>query len=287
MEKLFLKEAPAGTGGDAKRRPRAIGGYLVERDTVGVGSRSKVKLGVSKADGTRVAVKRIELRKLDDAGKAELANELAALKRLEGLEGVVQLLHYEEDDRGRHGFLVMDLHAKDLYSYISERQRLPELEARALFAQMATAITECHARGVCHRDLKLENILIDRFAQRATLADFGFAAVDPEGGVMTKFCGSPFTVSPEIIKHTPYSMRTDVWSLGIVLYAMLTGRFPFNDNTPRRLFARISAGRYSAPSYLSTEAADLLSKMLVVDPAKRLAAGDILAHPWFECELSQ
>lgn len=261
-----------------KGRTKSVCGCRVERETLGVGSRSKVKLGFD-SDGRMVAVKRIDLGKLEESGKLELEAELLALQAVKGVEGVVQYGGYEE--QGGYGYMVMDYYPKDLYTYISERQKLPEYEAKILARQVIQALLACHERGVVHRDIKLENILINKDGSKAALTDFGFAAIDPEGGLMSKFCGSPFTVSPEIIKHEAYTKETDVWSFGVVLYAMVCGKFPFNERSPKRLFSKITHGRFSISPSLSPNVVDLISKLLVVNPKRRLSFEEALEHPWF------
>jgi serine/threonine protein kinase len=135
---------------------------------------------------------------------------------------------------------------------------------------------------VAHRDLKPENLLFDSKSRSIKIADFGLSNIIDDGELLQTYCGSPNYAAPEIISGQLYSgPEADVWSCGIILYALLTARLPFDDSFLPHLFKKIKAGKYIMPPYLSSEAKDLMSKILVVNPVDRITTDQIWAHPWF------
>ncbi|KNE60381.1 CAMK/CAMKL protein kinase [Allomyces macrogynus ATCC 38327] len=164
-------------------------------------------------------------------------------------------------------------------------------DARIIFKQIVSAVQYCHEQGFCHRDLKLENILHVRNSGsqahepgQIRLIDFGFATVISENPLHTHFLGSGTYASPEMAQQIPYSgPDVDVWSLGVILYVLVTGKFPFRGDTPRELAQRISAG---VPALNSTRfqsdpnLADVVRRCLEVDRTKRATVAQLLGHPW-------
>lgn len=144
--------------------------------------------------------------------------------------------------------LVMEYAAGgELYDYLSERKVLTEHEARRIFRQIATAVFYCHKHKICHRDLKLENILLDQVGN-AKIADFGLSNVFDEQRLLNTFCGSPLYASPEIVKGTPYhGPEVDCWSLGVLLYTLVYGAMPFDGSNFKRLVKQISQSDYFEP----------------------------------------
>ena len=143
------------------------------------------------------------------------------------------------------------------------------------------AVRYMHSNLICHRDLKLENILVsDR--KRIKIIDFGFGIRTPEDVMLKIFCGTSSYMSPEIIRKTEYNgFKADIWALGIVLYVMLTGKFPFVGKTEKELFSRIQIGQFLPPVSLNFDAKRLIQRMLSLDPKKRPSATEILRDPWF------
>lgn len=143
-------------------------------------------------------------------------------------------------------------------------------------------MSHIHARGVAHRDLKLENVLFDDFGN-LKVADFGLCNVMKEEKSLKTACGSPDYAAPEIIRHLPYDgAKADAWSCGVILFAMLTAMLPFDEESQSRLFERIIKGDFSFPTSvaLTSEVKDLVTSLLTVDPNQRISVSEIFEHPW-------
>lgn len=171
----------------------------------------------------------------------------------------------------------------ELFHYVEECRGLDEKETVYIFRQIVAALLYCHRLHIHHRDLKPENILLDREHAQVKLVDFGMAALQPEGKQLTTACGSPHYAAPEVIKSRPYDgAKADAWSCGVILYVMLTGTTPFNYDAEKNLgvmYAAIGAADYYMPPELSFEAKDLLRKIFVPRPEKRISMDEIWEHP--------
>ncbi|KAJ4994441.1 serine threonine protein kinase [Stagonosporopsis vannaccii] len=183
-------------------------------------------------------------------------------------------------------YLIMEyVEGGELFSYIHEQGGLIEIHVVHIFRQIIAALIYCHRISIHHRDLKPENILLDRETMTVKLVDFGMAALQPSGKKLTTPCGSPHYAAPEVIKTTAYDGgKADVWSCGVILYVLLTGTPPFNysgeDRDLKYLFKAIEKGEYVMPDALSREAADLIRRILVPDPKRRVGLEDIWNHPF-------
>jgi len=180
----------------------------------------------------------------------------------------------------------------DLHSYLRSKRRLKECEARSLFRQAAQAVYDCHRHGVVLTDLKLRRfVFADPQRTKLRLESLEEAIVleksDSDDGVWRKH-GYPAYVTPEVLlsRGARYSGRaSDLWSLGIILYTLLVGRYPFQDSGPFGLFTKIIRGHFAVPEFVSSRARCLIRNLLRRDPNQRLEAGDILLHPWFTAAL--
>jgi serine/threonine-protein kinase HSL1 (negative regulator of Swe1 kinase) len=185
-----------------------------------------------------------------------------------------------------HSYLIMEfVEGGELFSFIHEQNGLIEIHAVHIFRQIIAALIYCHRINIHHRDLKPENILLDRDTMTVKLVDFGMAALQPVGKKLTTPCGSPHYAAPEVIKTTSYDgAKADVWSCGVILFVLLTGTPPFNYSGEDRhlgdLFRDIQAAKYVTPDKLSLEAQDLIRKILVADPRRRIGLDDIWHHPF-------
>eukprot|EP00003_Mantamonas_plastica_P033174 TRINITY_DN936_c0_g2_i4.p1 TRINITY_DN936_c0_g2~~TRINITY_DN936_c0_g2_i4.p1 ORF type:complete len:697 (+),score=205.82 TRINITY_DN936_c0_g2_i4:295-2091(+) len=194
-------------------------------------------------------------------------------------ENISKLL--EVIDTSRHLYLVLELcEGGELFDYIVAHHRIKEPEARKLFRQIVSGVAYCHHHMVIHRDLKPENLLLD--AQRnIKIIDFGFANVMLPDGLLKTFCGSPAYAAPEMVAGKEYyGPEVDIWSMGVILYALLCGYLPFDHRNIGKLYQLILAGEYECPDFLSEEAQDLISIMLVPSVEERCSITDIINHPW-------
>lgn len=178
-------------------------------------------------------------------------------------------------------FLVIELAPKgELFSLIYENGKMSEDVSRNYFRQIISGIEYIHQSLISHRDLKPENILV---AENGTLkiVDFGLSSLMKDGKFLETSCGSPNYASPEIVSGKSYEgTSVDVWSCGVVLFAMLAGYLPFEEEHDIQLYRKILSGSYDVPRFLSVEAKDLIHRMLEVDPAKRTTIREIKNHPW-------
>jgi len=170
----------------------------------------------------------------------------------------------------------------ELFDYIVERDRLEEDEARLFFREIVAAVAYIHQMGYAHRDLKPENLLLDS-QQRLKLIDFGLCA-NPSGGLAQRLatcCGSPAYAAPELVSGRQYlGTETDIWSMGVLLYALLCGFLPFDDENIGTLYRKIQRGDYEEPAWLSGDSRMLLRQMLQTDPRQRITVLELLGHPW-------
>lgn len=188
---------------------------------------------------------------------------------------------YEVWENKSELFLVLEyVDGGELFDYLVSKGKLNEGEAVHYFKQIIEGVSYCHSFNICHRDLKPENLLLDKKTESIKIADFGMAALELPNKLLETSCGSPHYASPEIVMGKAYhGAPSDVWSCGIILFALLTGHLPFNDNNIKKLLLKVQAGRFQMPQNISNEAKDLISKILVVDPEKRIQTTDILCHP--------
>ncbi|VTJ79569.1 Hypothetical predicted protein [Marmota monax] len=254
----------------------ALTGRYEPLGVVGQGSFAKVFLARHILTGTKVAVK--VLRKGAGATLSWVLSELDILKGLEHPH-VVQLLEIVETPGT--AYVVMEhMAGGQLGQHIPEVVGLWEDEARVLFGQVASAVGYCHAQGIAHRDVKAENVLLDA-AGRAKLCDFGLACRFRAGEKLGLLCGTVAYWAPELHRREPYDgPAVDVWSLGVLLILMLTGRVPFTGASYEQAKEQVLQARYHLPFHLSDEAQSLVSWMLTLEPAHRPTLQQILGHPW-------
>lgn len=182
--------------------------------------------------------------------------------------------------------MVLEYASKELFDYIVQHGKMKEPEARRFFQQIICAVEYCHRHKIVHRDLKPENLLLDENLN-VKIADFGLSNIMTDGNFLKTSCGSPNYAAPEVINGKLYAgPEVDVWSCGVILYVLLVGRLPFDDEHIPSLFAKIARGQYVVPSYMSQGAAALIKKMLAVNPVHRATIADIREDPWFLTNLA-
>lgn len=254
-------------------------GYTLGR-LLGEGGFCKVRLAIHTLTGATVAVKMIDKSKLVEPNdRRRVGREIRVLKRLT-CGGIIKL--FEVVDAPGHIYVVMEYaDGGSLLDYVRGRKRLDENEARHFFYQMLQSLSYCHQTLVVHRDVKLENVLLDR-QRNMKLIDFGLSAFLNPGKKLRVHCGSPSYAAPEIIARKLYDgPPVDVWSLGVVLFAMISGYLPFHaGNNKQELCQKIVRGVYTEPDFISPDSTDLLRRMLTVDPEKRITVDQILQHRW-------
>jgi 5'-AMP-activated protein kinase catalytic alpha subunit len=252
--------------------------------TLGIGSFGKVKVAEHVLTGHKVAIKILNRKKIKAIHMEEKVRREIKILRLFMHPHIIRL--YEVLETPHDIFVVMEyVKSGELFDYIVEKGRLGENEARHFFQQIVSGVEYCHRNMVVHRDLKPENLLLDA-KNNVKIADFGLSNVMRDGHFLKTSCGSPNYAAPEVISGKLYSgPEVDVWSCGVIMYALLCGSLPFDDESIPNLFKKIKGGIYTLPSYVSPGARDLISRMLLVDPLKRITMAEIRNHPWCTCHL--
>lgn len=248
---------------------------------LGKGAFGKVNVGVHKLTEELTAMKLCE-RKLISHSQAKkcLMQEVNILRRVNGHANIIQLLEVIETDTAL--VLVMEFAASgDLLRYVRQNRKLAEDCAQGLFKQLLDGLDHIHKMSVVHRDIKLENLLLDSFGC-LKIADFGVATLlKCSEQRLDDHCGTPSYIAPEVLlDHGYQGPPVDMWSAGIVLYAMLVGHAPFKADHLLDLRRSILRGRYHTPAHLSEEAASLLRHLLIVEPSNRATLGEAADHAW-------
>ncbi|KAJ2508518.1 Protein kinase [Coemansia sp. RSA 2052] len=273
----------SGSSGSGSSK-QTIGSYTVLQ-TLGVGSFGKVKLAVHSQTGHKVALKIIGRSKLAHSDMVGRVNrEIQYLKMLRHPH-IIKL--YEVITTATDIIMVIEYAGGELFNYIVERGRMSEKDARRFFQQMVSAVEYCHRRNIVHRDLKPENVLLDPY-DNVKVADFGLSNIMKDGEFLQTSCGSPNYAAPEVINGKLYAgPEVDAWSCGVILYVMLCGRLPFDDDHIPALFKKITSGVFTMPGYLSLGARAVLSGLLQVDPLKRMTLAQCRQHAWFTTDLPE
>ncbi|ORY97534.1 hypothetical protein BCR43DRAFT_489935 [Syncephalastrum racemosum] len=249
-----------------------VGCYSIG-ETIGEGTYGKVKLGYHQITGRRVAIKKISKQHAP-----LMAREIHHHRQLKhpNIVTLFEILTTES------AIYVVCEHCPngELFDLLTSSGRFSEQRAQSYFRQLIHALRHCHERGIVHRDLKLENILLDA-DNRPKICDFGFARQVEDRQLLETFCGSLAYSAPEIISRRRYTgPETDVWSMGVILYTLLAGELPFDDDNEVVMQRKIVNLDYEMPAYFSPEAKDLITNLLRLDPTKRLTTDQIMNHPW-------
>lgn len=249
---------------------------------LGRGSFGKVYLGLQRLTNRLVAIKCLEKCQFkDESKKRKIFAEINILKKLRDHPNIVTLLEVFENKK--YVFFVTEYATNgDLLKYTKANEQLTENDAKYMFYQITMGLRYIHQQDIIHRDIKLDNILVDE-SNRCKICDFGVSKrIDPNELIMDQ-CGTPAYIAPEIILDEGYKgFSADIWSLGVLLFSLLTGCMPFKSNTIEDLHKKILEGKYEFPenSRPTPEAIDLISKMIVLEPERRLTIEEVIRHNW-------
>ncbi|KJA23602.1 hypothetical protein HYPSUDRAFT_76926 [Hypholoma sublateritium FD-334 SS-4] len=272
--------------------PKMIGLWKVGR-TLGKGFSGHVRIARHSKSGQYAAIKiiskgsltsRVSLNRLADEVEHNLLaveREIVVMKLIDH-PNIMKL--YDVWETSTSLYLILEyVQGGELFDYLCSKGRRPTAEALDYFQQIICAVDYCHRFNIAHRDLKLENILIDH-ESNIKVADFGMATWqdNSRGKLLKTSCGSPHYAAPEIISGRPYDGATsDIWSCGIILYALLAAKLPFDDDDCPTLLRKISIGNFDMPQDISSDAQNLIARMLTIDVQKRITMPEILRHPFF------
>jgi len=252
--------------------------------TLGSGMSCTVQVGTHIHSGEQFAVKVMDKEHLIAMKVFEQVKEEIKIMSTLSHKNIIALHEViETDDRF---YLILELsQGGDLFDRIVASSKLDEPTARKYFRELVAAIHHCHEHHVAHMDVKLENILLD-LDDSLKLTDFGLSSFQEPGQLLVKAVGTPTYVAPEVISHETFDgLKADLWSCGVVLYAMLAGRFPFGDSQGNKaIMRRVERGVFHMPTHISESAKDLISQLLTVDPANRISLEGIMKHPWLQLD---
>lgn len=259
---------------------RQKGNYMLGK-TLGEGAFGLVKSGTHITTGEKVAIKILDKTRMkeeeDDFNRVK--KEINILKKLRH-KNVIQL--YEIIESQHKIYLVIELcEGKELFDYIVDNQRLEEAEACKFFQELIDGVEYLHSQNIVHRDLKPENLLLDS-DKNLKITDFGLSTVYSNESLLTTPCGTPSYAPPEMLKGEEYhGLLSDVWSCGVILYAMLCGYLPFSESNEDMNCRNIIEGNFEIPDFLSPGVIDLLANVMKIDPIERYDIQQIRQHPWF------
>ncbi|EAR86254.2 Serine/Threonine kinase domain protein (macronuclear) [Tetrahymena thermophila SB210] len=248
---------------------------------IGKGSYATVRLATDLATNEQVAIKFYEKFKLfDPQKKKNVQREISILKKISHPHCIGMQKTFENS---KNICVVMEYVGKDsLYTYLKsfEGRKLPEEEAKRIFKQIIKGVSYLHTNNIIHRDMKLENLLMDD-TKNIKIIDFGFSIMIPPDKKLNIFCGTPSYMAPEIVsKKEYYGPPVDIWACGILLYVMLVGTFPFKAADDKTLYFKIRNGNYDLPPHVSVGARQILKKILNVNYHERATAEEILMDTW-------
>ncbi|XP_068110319.1 MAP/microtubule affinity-regulating kinase 3 isoform X4 [Hyperolius riggenbachi] len=281
------QEVPARSGRSGARNRNSIASCADEQPhignyrllkTIGKGNFAKVKLARHILTGREVAIKIIDKTQLNPTSLQKLFREVRIMKILNH-PNIVKLFEVIETEKTL--YLIMEYASGgEVFDYLVAHGRMKEKEARAKFRQIVSAVQYCHQKHIVHRDLKAENLLLDA-DMNIKIADFGFSNEFTVGSKLDTFCGSPPYAAPELFQGKKYDgPEVDVWSLGVILYTLVSGSLPFDGQNLKELRERVLRGKYRIPFYMSTDCENLLKRFLVLNPTKRGTLEQIMKDRW-------
>ncbi|GAB2301215.1 CBL-interacting serine/threonine-protein kinase 12 [Dionaea muscipula] len=272
-------------GGSTKKNHQ--GGLLLGRFEVGKllghGTFAKVYQAKNIHSNEAVAIKVLDKEKILKSGlMAHIKREISILRRVRH-PNIVQLFEIMAT-KSKIYFVMEFVRGGELFNKVA-KGRLKEEVARRYFQQLISAVGFCHARGVYHRDLKPENLLLDENGD-LKVSDFGLSAVSDQirqDGLFHTFCGTPAYVAPEVLARKGYdASKVDIWSCGVILFVLMAGYLPFNDQNIMAMYRKIYKGEFRCPRWFSPELARLLQRLLDTNPETRMTIPEIMENRWFK-----
>ena len=266
---------------ETQKTTQKIGNYEIIK-IIGEGTFGKVKLAKNIPTGELVAIKILEKSKIED--NDDLACVTREIKFLKGLHHINLISLYEIIETARNYYIIMEYAENELFSYIVSNNYLSEEISSFFYIQILSAIEYIHSHKIVHRDLKPENILLTYNNNLIKIIDFGLAnKYNNENELLKTACGSPCYAAPEMILGKKYyGIDVDIWSSGVVLFAMVCGYLPFEDDDNEKIYRKVVIGKYDIPKRLSKNCKDLIQKILEVNPKKRIKLDDIKNHPFLK-----
>jgi tRNA A-37 threonylcarbamoyl transferase component Bud32 len=257
-----------------------VGDYCVGK-SIGQGAYAVVKEGKHRLDGHRVAIKIYEKFRISSKDKkANVENEISILKVLQH-PNIPKFI--DTIDTQKCVYIIMEyVRGVSLLTFAKSKfhRQFPEGECLKIFSQIISAIQYCHSKGISHRDIKMDNIIIDR-QLNVKLIDFGFGTYTKDK--VTVFCGTPSYMCPEIVTKVPYyGHMADIWALGILFYTLHVGYYPFRGTNDRELYNKIRKGVYDIPNNLPKSVKNLIKQMLILNPLQRASADAIQNDEYFK-----
>lgn len=260
--------------------PSHIGQYKFKR-TIGEGAFSVVKLAYDQKNEQFFACKIVPKSSLNSEDLEQRFEVEIRINQQLHHPGIVQIIDLLRDEMNFYIFMEFCPNG-ELFKYIVDRGRLTEDEAKLLLIQVLKALVYVHSIGIAHRDLKPENLLFDPIG-KIKISDFGLSRFVGYGGLVETPCGSPCYASPECLSGDAYDGRkSDMWSLGVILYAMVTGQLPWTKRNQAQLFLQIRSGEYTIPEFLSPDCKQMISRLMDVNSVTRITAEEALKLPWVQ-----
>ena len=258
--------------------PTEINDYILQKD-IGEGNFGKVKLGISKSTGKEYAVKIINKDQIKIKMKSKIFKENEVITKFNHIN-VIFVFQILEDESNY--YIIMEYCKRgELFDYIVDNERLTEDEAAIYFYQLINGVEYIHSKGFAHRDLKPENLLLTK-DKTLKIIDFGLSHEFDGRNLLKTKCGSPSYASPEILRGNPYDgFKTDIWSCGIILFAMICGYLPFDGDNNKILFKSIIECKPNIPDFLDESTQELIKSILVAEPNDRITIDEIKKHKFY------